>query len=277
MTQSKATARLLGVIVAAIAALAVMAPAAMAETEPAEGYEQFFGCPDKAENEETVTCLRSVVTGGHLNAGNKELPIEKPLEINGGTNAAFENFDFNSKGGFLPVAQKVPGGVIGLTGLTWLLELFGSEALTLYATTELAGNPTNFTFSSVTLPIKVHLTNPAGLLGSTCYLGSDANPIVLNLTTGTTEPPPPNEPITGKQPKLSADAKGIVHLDEGTFVDNSFAVPGVNGCKLVLFGFIPISINGLVNELAGLPAAAGTNESVQDYSIEFVGRGKVYP
>jgi hypothetical protein len=33
------------------------------------------------------------------------------------------------KGGLRPVKQKVPGGVIGLTGLTWLLEFLGSEAL----------------------------------------------------------------------------------------------------------------------------------------------------
>ena len=54
--------------------------------------------------------------------------------------------------------------------------------------TELAGEPANFTIQSVTLPIKVHLTNPAGLLGSTCYLGSNSEPIVLHLTTGTTNP-----------------------------------------------------------------------------------------
>lgn len=276
MTQSNAFAKLLVVIGAALAALLLLAPLASA-AEQAEGYEQFFGCPTKAENEEIATCIRSEVYGGHLNVGNKELPIQEPLEINGGTNSAFENFDYNSEGGFLPNKQKVPGGVIGLTGLTWLLEFFGSEALTLYASTELAGVPTNFTFSSVTIPIKVHLTNPAGLLGSTCYLGSDSEPIVLNLITGTTEPPPPNEPITGKEPKLSVDGKVIVHLNEGTFVDNSFAAPGVNGCKLVLFGFIPISINGLVNEVSGLPSPAGTNEAVQDFNLEFTAQENVYP
>src|SRR6185436_573266 len=101
----------------------------------------------------------------HLNVGKKEVPIVNPLTIVGGLNAELEHFAFNSKGGLSKTAQKVPGGVIGLTGLTWLLEFFGSEALTLYATTELAGTPTNFSFSSVTLPIKVHLTNPSGLLG----------------------------------------------------------------------------------------------------------------
>ncbi len=54
----------------------------------------------------------------------------------------------------------------------------------------------------------------------------------------------------------------ILELD-GTYVDNSFAAPGANGCVLTLFGFIPISINGLVNAQSGLPSPAGTNETVQ--------------
>ena len=37
------------------------------------------------------------------------------------------------------------------------------------------------------LPVKVHLENP--FLGSSCYVGSSSNPIIWNLTTGTTEPP----------------------------------------------------------------------------------------
>lgn len=276
MHQSRTLVRVLGMAVSALLAVALFAPAAQA-AKPAPPYEQFAGCPTEAESPPSVLCIRSDITGGHLKVGKKELPIEKPLTLSGGVNEEFEGFTFNSEGGLSKTPQKVPGGVLGLTGLTWLLELFGSEALTLYATTELAGTPTGFTFNSVTIPIKVHLTNPAGLLGSTCYLGSDSNPVVLKLITGTTEPPPPNKPITGKEPTIEVDEFGIFHLENGTFVDNSFAAPGVNGCKLVLFGFIPISINGLVNEVSGLPSPAGTNEAVQDFDIEFVARELVYP
>jgi len=276
MIQSKLFRGALAAVGAAMLALALLVPAASA-AEPAEGYEQFAGCPTKAESEESNECIRSEVYGGHLNMGNKEVPITEPLEIVGGVNGKFENFTFNSEGGLHANPQKVPGGVIGLTGLTWLLELFGSEALTLYATAELAGVPTEFHFSTVTFPLKFHLTNPAGLLGNTCYIGSNSEPITLKLTTGTTEPPPPNEPITGKEPKLSFDALGIVHENEGIYVDNAFAAPGANGCKLVLFGFIPISINGLVDETSELPSPAGTNEAVQEFNLEFVARSKVYP
>jgi hypothetical protein len=274
LLQSKLRSKLLTVVGAAVVATALLAPSAQAET-PAEGFEQFAGCPTEAESPESVLCIRSDVPSGNLKVGSKELPIEKTLTIVGGLNSKLQNFRYNSEGGFLPVAQKVPGGVIGLTGLTWLLEFFGSEALTLYATTELAGEPTNFTIQSVTLPIKVHLTNPAGLLGSTCYLGSEAEPITLHLTTGTTSPPPPNEPITGVKPEVASEG-GIAKYQNGTYVDNSFAAPGVNGCKLYFLG-IPISINGLVNELSGLPAAAGTNEAVENFSLELTNRKLVYP
>jgi hypothetical protein len=275
MTHSKRRFTLLAVLGAAVMMLATMASAAQAR-EPAPGYTQFAGCPSPEENAETAFCIRSDVTGGHLNVGNKEVPIENPLTISGGLNNVLANFAYNSQGGLSKTPQKVPGGVVGLTGLTWLLELFGSEALTLYATTELAGTPGKFSFSSVTLPIKVHLTNPGGLLGSTCYLGSNSEPIVLNLITGTTNPPPPNEPITGNGGEISEDELEILHIKNGVYVDNSFAAPGVNGCKLVLFG-IPIGINGLVDEISELPSPAGTNESVQDFNLELVEQELVYP
>jgi hypothetical protein len=275
MHQSKTLARLLAAAGAAILAVLLLAPMAQAK-EPAPGFTQFAGCPSPEESASTFFCIRSVVPSGHLDVGNKEVPITNPLTIVGGLNSSLEEFKANSKGGLSKVKQKVPGGVVGLTGLTWLLEFFGSEALTLYAETELAGVPSHFTIETVTLPIKVHLTNPSGLLGSTCYLGSNTEPVVLNLITGTTSPPAPNEPITGKFPEVSEE-NNIAYFKNGTYVDNSFSAPGVNGCKLVLFGFIPISINGLVDEVSGLPAAAGTNESVQNFNIELTEQEFVYP
>lgn len=275
MHQSKMLAKLLSAAGAAILAVLLLAPMAQA-AEPKEGYKQFAGCPSKEENPTSATCFRSVITGGHFNMGNKEVPIEKAMTLSGGVNSEGKVIA-NAKGGLTPVAQKVPGGVIGLTGLTWLLEFFGSEALTLYATTELAGQPSNPLLQPITLPIRVHLTNPGGLLGSTCYIGSFTEPITLHLTTGTTEPPPPNEPITGQQPEVTFNTTTRIQTQKnGIFVDNSFAAPGANGCKLVLFGFIPISINGLVNEFSELPSPAGTNETVQNFEAETVSVKFVY-
>jgi hypothetical protein len=274
MIQSKTLARLLTLTGMAILAIALLAPMAQAKEEPQPGFTQFRGCP-RPEEKVMVFCVRSDVLGGHLKMGKKDVPIENPLKLTGGVNASFGEFTANSEGGLSKVKQKVPGGVIGLTGLTWLLEFFGSEALTLYATTELAGIPSNFTFSTVTLPIKVHLETPSGVLGSTCYVGSNTSPIVLNNTTGTTNPPLPNKPISGKEGEFSEENE-IVYFKNGIYVDNAFAVPGASGCTLKLFGFIPISLNGFVNEQAGLPSAAGHNEAEQKINIEIALQSSVY-
>jgi len=275
--KSKRHAKLLVVIAGAIAAFAMLSPAAQAE-KPNAGYEQFAGCPSPfTEDAKIVTCLRSEITGGNFKMGNKNVPIEKTITITGGVEDGLGGFKFNSEGGLTKVKQKVPGGVIGLTGLTWLAEFLGSDALTLYATTELAGTPTFTDLAHTTLPIKVHLENSTGVLGPKCYVGSNAAPIVLNLITGTTSPPPPNTPITGKAPEPSVDpVLEIFRAKNGIFVDNSFAAPGANGCVLTLFGFLPVPLNGFVNLASGLPSPAGTNETKQNFNLELVNSEFVY-
>jgi hypothetical protein len=274
MIQSKTLARLLTAIGAVVAALALLSPAASAK-EPAPGYSQFAGCPSPEENPAVELCIFSEITGGHLQFGKKDVPIKNPLTLSGGTNGSFEGFSYNSKGGLSKVKQEVPGGIIGLTGLDWLINFLNLEGLKLYAVTELAGVPSGFNFKHVTIPIKVHLINP--VLGNSCYVGSDSNPIVLNLTTGTTSPPPPNQPITGKEAEIELDFEHeIIILKNGTFVDNAFSVPGASGCVLTLFGFIPINLNGFVNEQSGLPSPAGTNEAVQNYNLQITERALVY-
>ncbi len=266
--------KLVGAGAVAMLLVAMLASAAHAAT-PKTGYTQFAGCPDpKTETlgKGVEACVRSEVKSGNFKMGSKNVPIEKPIVLSGGTNIEFENFVYNSKGGMPPVKQKVPGGVIGLTGLTWLAEFLGIEALTLYAATELSGTPVFHGVTDIDLPIKVHLIN--GVLGNNCYVG----PINLKMTIGTTNPPLPNKPITGKEPLLTFDEKyEILHLNGGKYVDNSFSAPGATGCVLTLFGFIPISINGLVNTQSGLPSAAGNNETIQYIDTELAEPGFVYP
>jgi hypothetical protein len=271
--------RRIGVLTVALfaisAALTVVAAGAFAKT-PNPPYGAFAGCPSPEENPAVEECFTSTIKSGHFQMGSKNVPIENPITLSGGYDFN-GTVSFNSKGGLTKAKQKVPGGVIGLTGLTWLAELLGINALTLYATTELAGTPGSPVNVPVTLPIKVHLENP--VLGPNCYVGSTSNPIRLNLTTGTTSPPPPNKPITGVFPtfKLDESRPGVILAENGTFVDNSFSAPGASGCVLTLFGFIPISINGLVNSQSGLPAAAGTNETVQTIDTALVPSFLPYP
>ncbi len=261
---------------AALAALTVMAPStAAATTTPAPGYGQFAGCPHPGENPEIATCFRTVFSGGELQLGSMEIPIENPFALSGGTTAA-GIYDDSPKGGLQSVKQIVPGGVVGLTGMTWLEEYFGPEALTVYAVAELVNTPSDPLADPFTLPIKVHLVN--AILGSKCYVATTANPIKPVLTTGTTNPPAPNVPITGLAGEHELTPSGVTDEENGIYVDNSFAVPvGANGCFLTLFGFPPIAINGLINERAELPSAAGNNSAILAFDTESVAAATVYP
>lgn len=254
-------------------AVALLVPAAQAKT-PNPGYSQFAGCPSPEENPNVTLCMKQTIKGGNFKMGNKNVPITAPFSLSGGIDISTGALAFNSQGGLSKAKQKVPGGVIGLTGLTWLLEILGSEALTLYAETELAGPVENPLIEPVALPIKVHLINST--LGNKCYVGSNSNPIKLALQVGTTSPPPPNKPITGKEPEFGFIPPAVLKLSNGEYVDNSFSAPGASGCVLTLFGFIPISINGIVNSQSGLPAPAGTNETRQLFDLEAAEAANVY-
>jgi len=123
------------------------------------------------------------------------------------------------------------------------------------AITELAGSPSQIKIDvfgrTVRLPIKVRLVNL--LLGMDCHIGTNSNPVNLNLITGTTEPPPPNTPISGRVGTPSFDGRTLT-ITGNVNVENSFAVPGATECGLGL-GLI----NSLVNLRLRLPSAAGNN------------------
>ena len=260
---------------AACAAVAAVGPsAATATSVPEVGYEQFTGCPHPGEMPTIVVCFDEEFENGELKLGNIKIPISVPFTLSGGQTAA-GTFHFNGFGGLEAVKQKVPGGIVGFTGLAWLGSTLPPADLVLYAQIELAGAPGDQLTDPATLPIKVRFINP--VLGTKCYVGSNASPIVLNLTTGTTSPPPPNKPITGKPGEPSSTGGGIERVSGGTHVDNSFAVPGANGCVLTLFGYLPISLNGPINTQSALPSAAGNNQAILGFETEFAGAELVYP
>jgi hypothetical protein len=259
----------------ALASMALIAPAAQAE-KPAPPYEDFAGCPSPAETDAVAFCTKLTFTGGHITLGSREVPVANPFDLHGATEQITGNWLQNSEGGITPVRQPVPGGLIGLTGFKWLDEL-SEEALKLFATVELAGQPGSLQEVPFTVPVKIHLENP--LLGKGCYVGSDEAPIQLGLTLGTTSPPPPNEPITGEAPGPllpEAERPEVLTQSGGIFVDNSYAVPGASGCELEVGSYM-VPINKVIDSAYGLPAAAGTNEAILDFGRSVVSPGVIYP
>ena len=111
--------------------------------------------------------------------------------------------------------------------------------------------------------MKIKLSNV--FLGSSCYVGSEANPVILNLTTGTTSPPEPNKPIKGSKGELKFEYEGaLVVLSGGSLVDNAFSAPEATGCGAPFSALV----DKLVDSVFGVPAAAGENTAILTGKLE---------
>ena len=102
------------------------------------------------------------------------------------------------------------------------------------------------------MPVKVRLENP--FLGTNCYVGSNSNPMIWNLTSGTTTPPAgPNTPIggAGRRSSKFLESGRIIELKDNKLVDNAWSAPGVIGCGGFL---VELLLNPIINSAAGLPA-----------------------
>jgi hypothetical protein len=267
---------------AVIAAMLIPASSAVAVPpyHPTGEYAQFNDCP--LSNPSLAACLYSESSGGFIQMGLKTVPIKTPVILQGGFQVSETGTTFVGAADgntLVPTPQPVPGGLLGVTAPAWwpqfLRDLFnetinnGFTGVT--ATVELAAPASSIKLdpgalilqegTALSLPVKIKLGNP--FLGSNCYIGSNSKPIVLNFTTGTTAPPPPNKPITGN-PGTVSGTPTITTLSGGRLVDNSFAAPGANGCG-GLFSFL---IDPFVNSIVGVPSPAGTNTAVLEGKIQ---------
>lgn len=274
---------------AAVVAAAVLVPASSASAFTGE-YARFNTCP--LSNLSVTFCLSAESTGGTFTVGKKSVPLVKQVNLRGGlitpeglTGPA--TFVAPTDGVVISkAAQPVPGGLTGITAPAWwpkvLRDLFnetinnGFTGVT--ATVELAGSASavkvgllNYLSQSgaaFSLPVKVKLDNP--FLGSSCYIGSNSNPVKLNLTSGTTAPPAPNKPISGSVGEGGNFEEKILFFKKNKLVDNSFAAPGANGCGGILFSW---AVDPLVDSILGTPSPAGTNTAILEGST-FLGIGE---
>jgi opacity protein-like surface antigen len=260
---------------ALLVALALPASASASVHHPTGGFAPFGECP--LSNTKIFTCMYSETTSGYVKLGAKTVPIKNPVVLQGGLERIESGATpfVPAEGGntLTKVPQPVPGGLTGIVAPSWwpslLKELFnetinnGFTGVT--ATMELVGPAqvnTNALLggsgTAVSLPVRVKLDNP--FLGSGCYIGSSSNPIRLNLTDGTTSPPPPNTPITGAIGSGSESEGGnLITVTGQKLVDNSFAAPGANGCGGILFSW---AVDPFVNSIVGVPSPAGTNTAI---------------
>ena len=246
----------LAVAVAVAATVGLGAPAvAMAGLQ--HEFAPFANCPVNAPK--VTTCVISDVTAGEFVLGRKAVTINKPVVLQGGL--AGEELVGATNGETLSkTTLTVPGGLVGIEGLggevTATAELAGTAKINSRALLTADG-------TGVSLPLKVKLGNP--LLGDACFVGSDSEPVAIELTTGATSPPPPNTAISGSVGVLNHIADKRIELITGnSVVGNSFSVPGANGCD----GLLGLLIDPLVDLAAGVPAAAGHNTAILEGTLE---------
>jgi len=267
----------------AAAALAILlVPASSASATLTGPWVKFAKCP--TENAAMTFCVNAESTSGSFTIGAKTVPLKNPVILKGGAIPVSAEEPFGAQNFYAPTdgvtlsktPQPVPGGLLGITAPSWwptLLKELWEETINngftgVNATVELAGpassvklNPGNVLAGAgvgLSMPVKVKLDNP--FLGSNCYIGSNSNPIKLNLTTGSTSPPPPNTSISGSPGEFEGlEEFRIILLKENKLVDNSFAAPGANGCGGFLFSW---AVDPFVNSILGVPSAAGTNTAI---------------
>ena len=263
-------------VIGALGAAAVFGGSASALAHTGE-FARFNYCP--STNEEVRKCLDSVTVGGKIILGKKTTPIVNEVTLQGGYGKAnsethLSKFYEATNGITLSkTPQPVPGGLAGLINCKEIKNLIARVACELAletgptavnATLELAKPASEIEISefnlsteeglALRLPVKVHLENP--FLGSSCYVGSSSAPIIWNLTSGATEPPPPYASIHGTSGEIEGkEEDDIVQLTGNELVDNTWEAPGASGCTEPL----SLAVDPVIDLTVGVPSFPGEN------------------
>ncbi len=210
-----------------------------------------------------------------IQAGKVTVLLKRPIVLTGGI--SFENEEERWIGAtgvesIEPVAQTVEPltkdidtallSASELSRYDYYVKVAHDTRVT--ATVELAGPASeihvnvnsllNESGAAFSFPVKLKLSNQ--FVGSDCYIGSNANPIVVEFTTGA------SGTLHGKNgSKLTGDAAGItVHTD--TLVNNTFASPAVEGCG------IEGGADAAIDAALGLPSPSGANLTVLNGTLK---------
>jgi len=240
-------------------------------------YAPFAECP--LSNRATDICIFAQTESGELTIGHKTIPITKTITLQGGVHqdetTGKQKFIGALNDETLSVApQVIPGG---------LKEIIGRGTGQVTATIALAAPASAIGVSTqnlieakgigLSLPVKLRLSNP--LLGESCYIGSNAHPIVIDLSTGTTRLSPSHKsltakPLTGKPGHAKfKDEYNLVTLVDESLVSDSFAAPRAEGCGQVSGsgGAHSSQLDLAIDAELGLPIARGDSEALLNVTL----------
>jgi len=282
---------------ALVAPLCAMVSASPAMAEPQGIFKVFNECP--TENPAVTLCNYTTTSSGRFTIGENTVPINQNIILQNGfvpvgeSEIEFTGVEAKNHETLSKTELEVPGGLVDLVKCN---EITGSGAVEIAAralcktifdngltgvtaTTELAASESNplvlneadlatESGTAVALPIRVHLKNP--LLGNNCYIGSVASPIKLKLTTGTSGS---LHGARGTAETLREKGLLSLRLKENSLVDNTFTVPGVEGCGelLLVKGFLDSIIDGKLK----IPNSSGENAAVLNGELRVAAANEV--
>lgn len=269
------TTTIWGKLIVATAALSLaFAPSASASVTGAKS--EFANCPTSFFSPPTGQpglCNHDEAFAGQIQIGKLTVPITLADSVD------FGSYDPTGQGGYLTQSavvrpangqmfsgpgQTVPGGLLGIIGQgTSVNAVTASIELAEPTTPNTVVDPTATStfFAAVNaliggtvlrVPVKIHLNNST--LGPSCYLGSNATPIVLALSGS-----------QGPNFKLQFfnNFQGLITFDL-ILSDNTFGVPGASGCG-------PLGLlDSSVNYKLALPSPGGHNAATLDTNAELV-------
>jgi len=281
-------------IMAVMVPVTALASASPAMAEPKGIFKVFKECPTEIPG--LVQCTYSQVSEGEFVIGTQRVPITgsgQTITLQGGNfptgnpeNEA-EYFALPAKNGesLSKTELNVPGGLSDFINCTTITEpllraackfFFEGTLLGVTATSELVANEHNPVIvneaalgreegTALTLPLRVHLKNP--FLGKSCYIGSEAHPLELHLTTGATSlksPPKGWKSIHGAFGTVKGEEEkglGLLRLVGNSLVDNdSWGAPGAEGCG-ELFGIKGV-LDGVLDLKVKIPNNPGENTAI---------------
>lgn len=287
-------------LIVSLAALGVVLSALTGGHRSSGDYAAFAACP--LRDPQTDLCLFTQTTGGEFIVGSKTVPLSRTITLRGGIHVVENSEREIVKDEFIAAAggetmsktsQAVPGGLRGVVdpGLLGPAqrkvfdELVAGGITQVTATIELAAPASSIGVSTqnlieargigLSLPLKVRLSNP--FLGGGCYIGSNAHPILVALTTGrlaSTRPAWPHGSIGGKPGHASfKDHYNLVTLREDSLVSDSFAAPRATGCGAIDpsrddSAIKPFRVDSAIDAELGLPAAAPHNTAILDITLQ---------
>jgi hypothetical protein len=219
----------------------------------------FSDCPPLPAGDDPgqFLCILIHITGGELVMGHSTQIISKNMTV-----PFAEGTD--PQGNTVLVAGRMRSQAMPVLGGIFLAPLVNNLTQTdpnLQLSVKPIGlgiaiDPTGNTAAFISQ--KIRAINP--IFGNSCFVGSKASPITLDPTFGTTNPPPPNQPISGSVNSIQTLGNEIVII--GTVADNAFAAPAAAGCGPA------DALSQVVNEVSGLPSPAGTNTAVFQVTVE---------